>query len=289
MWSDLQPFVVLGVALGGVFAMSGIGLVVLYRTTGVLNLAYGGIGATGALISWSIIDKGWSPWIGYPACVAFGGLITVLYGVTLAPLMSGRDPLTKTTATLGLLVALIGTMQLVWGRNAHSITLPTSYWNYQVGEVRISWTQILGVIFPILITAFTVVFLRRTKLGTAMRALANDREIASMLGVPVRRVEATAWLVSGLICGVAGLILANLVSLDIVGLSFLVVPSLAAALIGQLDKLWVTLAAGFVIGIIQSSLNSFQALAQYRALTPFVLAILALLTFTSGQQTQART
>ena len=102
----------------------------------------------------------------------------------------------------------------------------------------------------------------------------------------MRRVEAAAWLGSGLICGTAGLLLANLVGLDIVGLTFLVIPALAAALIGQLRSLWVTLAAGFVIGIVQSWLTAFtdvrigeQSLADYRSLTPFVLAIIALLWF----------
>jgi ABC-type uncharacterized transport system permease subunit len=72
------------------------------------------------------------------------------------------------------------------------------------------------------------VFLRVTKVGTAMRALADDREITATLGVPVRRVEAAAWLGSGLVCGAAGLLLSNLVGLDIVGLTFLVIPALAA-------------------------------------------------------------
>jgi len=289
MWHDLQPFLVLGVALGGVFAMSGVGLVVLYRATGVLNLAYGAIGALGALISWSLLDSDFSPWIAYPACVLFGGVLTLLYGFLFGPPLAGREPLIKSTATLGLLVILLGSMQLAYGRLPHSITLPTSHWNYQVGDVRISWTQIIGVAFPIVITVCTVIFLRATKVGTAMRALANDREITAMLGVPVRRVEAAAWFGSGLLCGAAGLLLANLVSLDIVGLSFLVVPALAAALIGQLQSLWITLAAGFVIGIVQSSLNSFEDLAQYRSLTPFILAIAALLAFASRNTSQART
>ena len=289
MWHDLQPFLVLGIALGGVFAMSGVGLVVLYRATGVLNLAYGAIGALGALISWSLLDSGFSPWIAYPACVLFGGVLTLVYGFVFGPPLAGREPLIKSTATLGVLVILLGTMQLKYGRLPHSITLPTSHWNYQVGDVRISWTQIIGVIFPILITLGTAVFLRKTKVGTAMRALANDREITAMLGVPVRRVEAAAWFGSGLLCGAAGLLLSNLVSLDIVGLSFLVVPALAAALIGQLQSLWITLAAGFVIGIVQSSMNSFEDFAQYRSLTPFVLAIAALLAFASRNNVQART
>ena len=87
-----------------------------------------------------------------------------------------------------------------------------------------------------------------------MRALANDREITAMLGVPVRRVEAAAWFGSGVICGIAGLLLSSLVGLDIATLTFFVIPALAAALIGQLSSLWLTLIGGFVIGIVQSCL-----------------------------------
>ncbi len=79
-----------------------------------------------------------------------------------------------------------------------------------------------------------------------------------MLGVPVRRVEAAAWFGSGLVCGAAGLLLSNLVGLDIAALTFLVIPALAAALIGQLRSLWVTLAAGIVIGVVYSFLNAFS-------------------------------
>jgi branched-chain amino acid transport system permease protein len=275
---DLKPFLVLGLALGGVFAMSGVGLVVLYRATGVLNLAYGAIGATGALISWSLVEQTGTPDpLAYLVCIAFGGAATLVYGLVLGPPLAARDPLVKATATLGLLLVLLGLMQWVWGPLVHTLTLPTTKWNYELGDVRVSWTQILGLAFPILLTAGTAVFLRETKVGTAMRALANDREITATLGVPVRRVEAAAWLGSGLVCGAAGLLLSNLVGLDPIGLTFLVIPALAAALIGQLRSLWVTLAAGIVIGIVQSCLTAFEEVAEYRQLTPFVLAIVALL------------
>ena len=207
-----KPYLVLGLALGGVFAMSGVGLVVLYRATGVLNLAYGAIGAMGALITWSLLDRTGIPEApAYLVCVLFGGVATLVYGVIFGPPFAGRDPLVKAVATLGLLLILLGLMQWVWGRDAHSITLPTSRWNYSIGDVRISWTQIIGVAFPILVTAGTAFFLRVTKLGTAMRSLANDREVTAMLGVPVRRVEAAAWFGSGLVCGASGLLLSNLV------------------------------------------------------------------------------
>ncbi len=287
---DLKPFLVLGLALGGVFAMSGVGLVVLYRATGVLNLAYGAIGAMGALIAWSLLDSTGTPEpVAYLVTIAFGGLATLVYGVVFGPPFAARDPLVKATATLGFLLILLGLMQWVYGQVPHSITLPTSRWNYQIGDVRVSWTQIIGLAFPILVTAGTAVFLRTTKLGTAMRSLANDREITAMLGVPVRRVEAAAWFGSGLVCGAAGLLLSNLVGLTIVGLTFLVIPALAAALIGELRSLWITLAAGIVIGVVQSCLQAFSELAEYRTLTPFVLAIVALLWFARRPQLLGRT
>ncbi len=307
---ELKPFLVLGLALGGVFAMSGVGLVVLYRATGVLNLAYGAIGATGALISWSLIDSKKTtgffselaahlpPNISYLVCILFGGVATLIYGLVFGPPFAARDPLVKATATLGFLLILLGVMQWVWGPYPHSITLGTSLENYELGGVRISQTQIIGVIFPIVMTVGTAIFLRVTKVGTAMRALANDREITAMLGVPVRRVEAAAWFGSGILCGASGLLLANLVSLDISGLTFLVIPALAAALIGQLRSLPITLAAGFVIGIVQSCLTAFSDLtvgsheinlAEYRNMTPFVLAIIALLWFARRRQVLVRT
>ena len=145
----LKPFLVLGLALGGVFAMSGVGLVVLYRATGVLNLAYGAIGAMGALISWSMIDAGINEWVAYLACIAFGGGATLVYGLIFGPPFAPRDPLVKATATLGFLLILVGLMQYVYGRDPHSITLPTSKWNYDLGdffEIGTVFTVIAGLL-----------------------------------------------------------------------------------------------------------------------------------------------
>jgi branched-chain amino acid transport system permease protein len=110
-----------------------------------------------------------------------------------------------------------------------------------------------------------------------MRALANDREITAALGVPVRRVEAAAWLGSGLLAGAAGLLLSNLVGLDAVSLTFLVISSLAAALIARLRSLVVTFLAAIAIGLVNALLTPILSLTEYRGMTPFVLATVALL------------
>ena len=110
-----------------------------------------------------------------------------------------------------------------------------------------------------------------------MRAMANDREITATLGVPVRRVEAAAWFGCGVLSGVAGILLADLVALDATTLTFLVISSLAAALIARLSSIWVTFVAAIVIGLISALLTPIASLSNYRDMTPFVLAAIALL------------
>jgi branched-chain amino acid transport system permease protein len=110
-----------------------------------------------------------------------------------------------------------------------------------------------------------------------MRAMANDREITATLGVPVRRVEAAAWLGCGALAGVAGILLADLVALDATTLTFLVISSLAAALIARLRSIPLTFVAAIVVGLVHDLLTPISSLTNYRDMTPFVLAAVALL------------
>lgn len=281
-WTFLKPYIVLGLALGGVYALSGVGIVVLYQATGVLNLAFGAVGAAGALIAyWMINHTSWPDWLAYAACVAFGGVVNLLYGVVLGPAFAKRDPLVKMMGTLALALILLGLM--AWrapagGAFVRVLQLPTSNHRFELFGAVVNLTQVLALAFALVLTIGTTAFLRYTKLGTAYRAIANDREITATLGVPVRRVEASAWLGSGLVCGAAGLLLADLyTSLDYAALTFLVISSLAAALIGRLTSLWITFAGGLSVGIFQAVLTPYDSVTRFRAATPFVLSILMLL------------
>jgi branched-chain amino acid transport system permease protein len=282
---DLRPYLVLGVALGSVYALSGVGIVALFRATGVINLAYGAVGATGALLAWSSINLvGLPDWFGYLVAILFGGAVMLVYGVLVGPPLADRDPLVKTVATLGLTLILLGVMSWLWSYEAHSLVLSTTRWSVPLGGARVNGTQVLGLGLGLLVTIGTTLFFQHTKLGLAMRSLANHRQITAMLGVPVQRVEAVAWLGCGLLAGATGLLLSTLVGLDIVGLTFLVIAVLAAALIGGLNSLWTTMLAAFSIGIVQSCLTAFPLVSSYRTLTPFVFAIVTLLWFGSGER-----
>jgi len=279
--TDLEQFLITGLSLGGVYALSGVGMVVLYRATGVLYLAFGAVGAMGALISWQLSHQdGWNIWLSFVAAILFGGLITLVYGMIFGPALAGRDPLVKATATLGLLLILLGVMDLLWpssGGASRALTIPTDNNTFQVGQISVTYTNVIALALGLLITIVTAAFLRFTKLGTAMRAMANDREITAALGVPVRRVEAAAWFGCGVLSGAAGVLLADLVALDSTSLTFLVIFTLAAALIARLRSIVVTFFAALVIGVIDAEITPINKISNYRDMTPFVLAVIALL------------
>ena len=279
--TDVEQFLITGLSLGGVYALSGVGMVVLYRATGVLNLAFGAVGAMGALIAWQLINHAsFGFWPAFLVAIAFGGVVTLAYGIVFGPALAGRDPLVKATATLGLTLVLLGVMDLLWpssGGASRSLNFPTDNNTFQIGQISVTYTNVIALALGLVITLITAAFLRFTKLGTAMRAMADDREITATLGVPVRRVTAAAWFGCGCLSGIAGVLLADLVALDSTSLTFLVISTLAATLIAQLRSIPITFVAAIVIGVVTSELTPISSLSNYRDMTPFVLAAIALL------------
>ncbi len=281
-WEFFKPYIVLGLALGSVYALSGVGMVVLYQATGVLNLAFGAIGAAGALIAyWIVNHTSWPHWLAYTICVLFGGVVNLAYGVLFGSAFASRDALVKMMGTLGLALILLGLMGWrapIGGAFARSLPLPSSSHRIEIAGAVVNWTQVIALVLAIVLTVVTTAFLKYTKLGTAYRAIADDREVTGMLGVPVRRVETSAWFGSGLVAGLAGLLLPDLLgTLDVAQLTFLVIPSLAAALIGRLRSLWNTLVGGLAVGLLSAVAAPYESITRYRQAAPFVLAIVMIL------------
>jgi branched-chain amino acid transport system permease protein len=212
--------------------------------------------------------------------VAFAAVITLAYGLVFGIALAKRDPLVKAAATLGFALLLLGVMNLLWttsGGASRSLPLPSDNSGFMIGQVQVVWTDVIGLGFGVALTIGTTLFLRFTKLGTAMRAMAGDREITAMLGVPVNRVLAIAWFGCGVLSGIAGLLLADLVALDSTTLTFLVISSVAAALIARLRSITITFFAAILIGVVDSMATPVLAITNYRDMTPFVLAAVALL------------
>lgn len=286
----LFPFLIQGLAFGAMYAVTGTGLVVLYRTTGVVNLAFGAVGAMGAHLSWSLLGgniavpephgAGWRI-LAYPGLVAICAIITLAYGWFLAPRLARRDPLAKSLGTVALALFLMGIMKERWDTSKpRSLHFPNT--TFGLGGTIVSTTQVVALVFALAVVAFVSFFLKHTATGTAMRAIANNRETAAMLGVPVRRVEAIAWLGAGVMCGCVFLLLPSFVkSLDQGTLTWFVIPALGGAIVGRFQSLWITVAASIAIGVIESALTPFngnlQFLSNYRRIAPVLISVVAII------------
>jgi branched-chain amino acid transport system permease protein len=276
-------FFISGLAVGALYALGGVGLVILNRATGVLNFAYGAIGGLGAMTAWQLLDWGWPEPVAWAASIGLGGLISLGYGGLIAPRLAHREPMVKAVATLGLAIILLGIMNLLWVITPRRLALVTDHASVDVLGMRITGTRILALTAGIVATAAMVVFLARTRMGLMMRALADSRQVAAVLGTPIRRVEATAWGISGLLAGFTGLLFGDLVRLDPAVLTFVVIPVIAASVVGRLTSIPGTFAAGLLIGIVESMIALVPQLAPFRVATPFVIAIVVLMWLQRGR------
>lgn len=280
-------FIVAGLSLGSLYGLSGIGLVVLYRESGVLNLSYGAIGAVVAFTSWDLLDRGVPEPLVWLIAIALGVVISVAYGLIIAPRLAFRNGVERMIGTLGLALVLLGLISWYWASSVRrNLSLATDGWAVEIFDVRVSVTRMAAAVLALGLTAGISLWLNRSSLGLHMRAVANDRQLSSLLGVNVVSVEVKAWAMTGAIAGLAGLLLGSLTQLDPGILTFLVIPSAAAAVVGRLESLWLTLLGGVLIGLTESMATPISAVTRYRSSAPFIIAIVAILFMQRGRIVQ---
>lgn len=272
----ILPFIVAGLVLGSLYALSGVGMLVLFRTTGVLNFGYGALGAMSAMLAWQFVEFRMQPVLAYALGIIVATALSLLFGFLAGPFLATVTTLTKATATLGLALILLGVMLFAWNDKARTLRLSTDTMGFHLGT-RITVTQIICLALATVIVVGTSIYLRRSSTGTAMRALASDRELASMLGIRVRRVELIAWTVSGALAGFSGILLSSQTRLEPVFLTFIVIPVLAAVVVGRFRSLVGTLVGGLVIGVVQAVASAFPATSSFSNATPFVVATIVIL------------
>lgn len=245
---------VLGVVVGCIYALTATGLVVTYTTSGIFNFAHGAIGMLAAFSYWQL-TVAW----GLPAVV---GLVVVLligaplFGalierVLIRPVQGASVDLTL-VITLGLLLFLLGLANVVWSPTETRV-LPKFFASaapVKIGELLISINQLLVVGVTIVVAIALKLLFSRTRVGIAMRGVVDDPDLAAMTGVSPARIQQVSWALGAGLAALAGILLAPLVTLDILSLTLLVISGYAAALIGRLKSLPLTAVGAITLGLL---------------------------------------
>ena len=268
-------FLLLGLANGAVFASLALGLVVTYRSSGVVNFATGAIALFTAYMyaflrqgKLLLLIPGLPQTVGIGAKLGFAPALVaalllaavlglILYGAIFRP-MRTAPPVARAVASIGVMVVLTGVMSQRLGTSPVNVTsiFPTK--TYSIGSVHVSGDRIWFAATVLLVTAGLAAAFRFTRFGLHTRAAAETEKGAYVSGISPDRIAAINWMISAAVAGLAGVLIAPIVPLVPSAYTLFIIPALAAAILGRFQNLVPAVVAGLAIGMIQSLTTQLQ-------------------------------
>ena len=260
--TELAAYTIIGLSLGGIFALAALGIVLIYRVTGVLNFAHGAMGMFSTFVAWQVFygmpHPGMAHWavtaLAIVAGLAFALVLGLVLELAVFRWVRDRPQIVKAVITIGVLLALQSTASLIWKNNQYHlpIYLAPQEWTYKLVGVPIGANYVVIVVVALGLAFGLAAFLRSTAFGRAMRAVSDNPTSAALWGVRVDAVGAVSWMLGSFIAAVAGILITPFINFDTTSLTLLIVDSLAAALIGGLVSLPLTVLGGFLLGLLET-------------------------------------
>lgn len=291
---SVATYAVEGLVLGCLYALSASGLVVTYVTSGVFNFAHGAIGMFMAFTYWQLAVAWHVPipvslflvlFVFAPLSGALIERIAIrpLYGLPLG---------ISLMVTLGVLLALLGIADTLWS-NQVTRQIPVIFGNrtVHVGGVVVSWYQVLVLAVSLFVAVGLRMLFTRTRVGITMRSAVDDKELTARSGASPIRTAQISWALGAALAALAGILIAPLEYLDQFNLTFLVVTGYAAAVVGRLKSLPLTVAGALLLGLIQSYAVGYlpvTLLSNLNPVIPMVVLFLALLVIPQDRLQTAR-
>jgi len=269
---------VAGLTAGSAYALLGICAVFTYRLVAVVNFVGAAIGAAGAFTFAILAEQGLPLWLGALAGVVVGAFVGVLVGEIITRWFAQSPPSTKAAVAVALLVGLaaIG-LRITGGQHPHDFPALINGSAFRLAGVEVTSVSVATFALALLFTLAADLFLNRSYTGLQLRALSERPVAAELIGVPVHRLSLWVWGIGGAATAFALILIAPQRAPNFLALSLLVVPALAAALIGFFRNFWATLAGGLAMGIIEGLASVVPGLGAYRSAIPFLVILAVLL------------
>jgi branched-chain amino acid transport system permease protein len=269
-----------GIMVGSIYALVALGWVVIYKCSGVLNLAMGEMTLIGAYVALTFYNMGMPFLLALFLSLIVGLVLGILTERIFLDKLIGEPVLTVIMVTVGLSFFFKGSVELIFGTDTRVFTPPVfSIEPYHWGVLTVGRVYLWSFVAAIILLCIFVGFFKYTRWGLAMQATADDEMAALSLGVSARFVYAAAWAIAFMSAGVGGTLLGNINGLNIsVGyLGLLVLP---AVVLGGLNSIPGAIVGGIIIGILQNFCGAY--LDRYfpggvKEVAPFVFMVIFLL------------
>lgn len=283
---DFLLFAILGLGAGAAYTLIALGIVLIQKGTGAVNFAQGAIAGCAALFYTASTNNGMPKVVSLFVCLAAGAALGVLFYVLVMRPLRKAPLLARIVSTLGLMILLSAAALKIWG--SLSVVAPSIFPTTSLKIFGIAFgidrLYLLGT--AIILTAILWAVYRFTRFGVTTRAVAESERAASLLGSSPDLIGATNWALGCMLAAFAGVMIAPLTTVDIAPLTLLVLPALAAALVGRFTSFGITAAIAIAIGIGQSLLVRYWTQPGVNQALPFV--VVAVMMVIGGRLIPAR-
>jgi branched-subunit amino acid ABC-type transport system permease component len=267
-----------GIASGAVIALGAVGFSVQFGISNILNITYGALMTLAAYFGLVLIDQGMSAWVALVIAGAAVGVVSVVYNrLLLAPLVRrGTGPVAMVIVTVSAGTVLQYVIVAIAGPDTHSYGEQSGQTLHLAG-FTLSEGQVVIIALTLVVMLALHLLLTRTTLGKAMRATSSNRTLARSCGISTDRVSDIAWLISGTLCGAAGVALAiTTVSFDFSLGGLFLIPMIAAAILGGIGQPYGAMLGALIVGV---SSEVFAAISNpnYKDVVAFAILIVVLL------------
>lgn len=266
-----------GLIAGGTYALLGVCLVLLYRMVGVLNLAQAAIGVFGTYVLFVAFGRGVPTILGVLLGLLSSGAMGAFLGWVMSRWFAEAPLQTRSSVTIAMLIGLLALGLRLFGDKP--LPMPTLFGGATVS--LLGMTVSVGALVMLFATALIALsvsqFLSRTRIGLHLRALSERPTAAELLGVHSMRLTVWVWAATAVIAAVAVMLIAPTRTPNFLSLSMLVLPALAAALVGGFRSFPLTIGAGLAMGLIDGVTASLSGISAYRQVLPFLVTLVALL------------
>ena len=251
-WQFTLALVMNGVMIGLMYALIALGFVLIYKATDAINFAQGEFVMFAAFIAAGAGDLGGLPF--WPsALLAVLGMVVLGFGierVVLRP-MIGRPVISVIMATIGLAAVLRGFATLVFGAGTRAINMPVGDSPVLLGPVSLPPVQLVGAAVSLVFLAAFSWFFLKSRVGVAMRAVADSQQVAMAMGINVQRYFALAWAMAGAVSALGGIVWGAMLGVDnqlaLVGLKVFPV-----VILGGLDSIIGAIVGGLIVGVVEN-------------------------------------
>ena len=267
-----------GLTEGMIYAAFALALVLIWRSTRIVNFAQGSMAAATTFVALSLIDNGQSYWVAFVVALIAGFVLgAVVERVIIRPVEGGPE-LNAVIVALGLFVALQALIAVIFGSSFQSFPTPFGVRGFEIGDMTIAVTPTsLYIIGSVLIVmALLVALFRFTRVGLAMRASAFGQEVARLLGVKVGRMLTLGWALAAVVGSLSGLLIAGGEFVYPAYMDSLIVFGFVAAILGGLDSPIGAIVGGLILGLALSYVSGYvdSALVNFAALVILMIVLL---------------